>query len=337
MRPTIRALVATVTWLAAAAAMAEPLRVVASVPDLGDLVREVGGGEVEVSVLTKGPQDPHFVEPRPSFIRELHDADLYVEIGMELEVGWAPTLLRSARNPEILPGSRGYLAAATAIQPLQVPMGVVTRAMGDVHIQGNPHFMTDPLNGLRVSVLIRDKLAELRPGAADGFSDRQRAFGSRLMERLVGPELAATRDPDELARLLETGGLDEAKLGGWLGAARPLQGVGVVEDHAAWIYFTRRFGLEVVATLEPKPGIAPTTGHLGEVVEAVKARQARVILASPYFDPRHASWVAERTGARIAPMAHQEGSRAGADDYLDTIDYNVRAVLNAVAGKAAPS
>jgi ABC-type Zn uptake system ZnuABC Zn-binding protein ZnuA len=332
MRSSIRVLLAIVPWLLADAAAAEPLRVVTSVPDLGDLVREVGGDEVEVSVLTKGPQDPHFIEARPSFIRVLHDADLYVEIGMELEAGWSPVLLRAARNPEILPGNRGYLAAAAAIEPLQVPTGTVTRAMGDVHPYGNPHFMTDPLAGLRVSALIRDKLAILRPAAADAFAARRQDFARRLMQRLVGAELAASRDPDELAAQLEAGALDAEPLGGWLGAARALRGVGVVEDHAAWIYFTRRFGLEVVATLEPRPGIAPTTSHLTEVVETVKARQARVILTSPYFDVRHAAWVAERTGAGIAAMAHQGGSREGADDYLGTIDYNVRAVLNAAQG-----
>lgn len=337
MRPNFRVLLAIASWLSAGAAAAEPLRVVASVPDLGDLVREVGGSEVEVSVITKGPQDPHFVEARPSFVRVLHDADLYLEIGRELEVGWSSVLLRAARNPKILPGSRGYLAASAAIEPLQVPTGPVTRAMGDVHPYGNPHFMTDPLSGLRVSALIRDKLAELRPAADEGFRVRRQSFAKRLMERLVGPELAATRDPDELARRLEAGDLDASQLGGWLGEARALRGVGVVEDHSAWAYFARRFGLDVVATLEPKPGIAPTTSHLSEVVERVKARRARVILASPYFDPRHASWVAERTGARIAPMAHQEGSREGTDDYLATIEYNLRAVLAAASDGAAPS
>jgi zinc/manganese transport system substrate-binding protein len=121
-------------------------------------------------------------------------------------------------------------------------------------------------------------------------------------------------------------------VGGWLGEARALRGVAVVQDHAAWIYFTHRFGLDVVATLEPKPGIAPTTGHLAEVVELVKARRPRAILTSPYFDTRHARWVAERTGLQIAPMAHQEGARDGTEDYLATVDYNVRTVLAAVSG-----
>ena len=323
--------------LAGAALAASPLRVVTTIPDLGDLAREVGGDEVEVSVLAKGPQDPHFVEPRPSYLRTLHDADMYVEIGMDLEVGWAPVLLRGARNPDILPGGRGYLAASQAIHPLEIPTGPVTRALGDVHPYGNPHFLTDPLNGLRVAALIRDKLAALRPGAKAGFDARYRDFARRLMERLVGPELAAGRDPEELAAALEAGALGEAPLGGWLGATQPLRGMRAIEDHQAWIYFARRFDLVLVGTLEPKPGIAPTTSHLAEVVEAVEAQHARVILASPYFDPRAARWVSERTGAQVANLAHQVGAREGTGDYLDAIDYNVRELLRAASGGPAPS
>jgi ABC-type Zn uptake system ZnuABC Zn-binding protein ZnuA len=337
MRASLRALVPLALCLGLApraAVAAEPLRVVATVPDLGEIAREVGGHAIEVTVLTRGPQDPHFVEPRPSFIRALHDADLYLEIGMELEIGWAPTLLRAARNPKILPGGLAALAASAAIRPLQVPTGVVDRSMGDIHVQGNPHFLVDPLNGLRVSASIRDKLAALRPAEAEAFRARQRAFAERLLARLAGATLASGRDPDELARALEDGAVPADQLGGWLGAARPLAGVAVVEDHAAWIYFARRFGLEIVATLEPKPGIAPTTGHLASVVETVQQRGAKLILVSPYFDVRHARWVAERTGARVVELAHQTGAREGAADYLGMIDYNLRAALEPLAGGA---
>jgi len=329
------------------AASADPLKVVTTTPDLGELAREVGGDEVEATALVKGPQDPHFVEPRPSFIRRLHDADLYVEQGLDLEVGWAPVLLRSARNSKIVPGGRGYLNAGTAIRPLQVPQVPVDRSMGDIHVYGNPHYLVDPVRGLRVAARLRETLIDLRPGAAETFRSRYAAFARRLMERLVGAELATRHDPEALADAMEANRLDElleagVELGGWLATARTWGDRTVVEDHQYWIYFARRFGLEIVATLEPKPGIAPTSGHLREVVDVVEARGAEAILATAYFDLRHARWVAERTGARVARMAHQVGSREGADDYLAMVDYNVREMDRALrettarpAGEAA--
>jgi ABC-type Zn uptake system ZnuABC Zn-binding protein ZnuA len=293
-------------------------------------VHQVGGDAVSVEALVKGPQDPHFVEPRPSFIRELHDADLFVEVGLELEIGWVPVLLQSARNAKVLPGGPGYLEAASAIAPLEVPTTRVDRSMGDVHPYGNPHFLTDPLNGLRVAAAIRDRLSRLRPGEAAGFQARYEAFGRRLMEKLVGADLAARHDPEALASMIESGRLGADHLGGWLGALRPYAGTRVVQDHRLWPYFARRFGLEPVAELEPKPGIAPTTAHLEEVVEQVRELHVPLILASPYFDPRYARRVAEQTGARVVVLAHQVGARDGTDGYLEMVDYNVRHVAEAL-------
>jgi zinc/manganese transport system substrate-binding protein len=311
-----------------APAAAEPLRVVATLPDLGSLAETVGGPEVEVSVLVKGPQDAHFLEPKPSFVRALHEADLLVLNGMDLEAGWVPPLLQSARNPKLLPGGAGHLDASRAIVPIEVPGSPLNRSMGDVHAQGNPHYLTDPVNGLRVAALLRDRLAQQRPDAAAGLAQRYRVFAAELAERLVGPEAAAGRDPEEVVRAVEAG-TAEAR-GGWLGALRGAAGKPAVEDHKLWEYLARRFGLVPVATLEPLPGVAPTTRHLGAVVETMKRDGVGLILASVYFDPRHASWVAERTGARIVPLAHQVGSREGADDYLSTVDYNVRALAEAL-------
>jgi zinc/manganese transport system substrate-binding protein len=316
----------------AAAADGEPIRVVATLPDLGDLATRVGGEEVAVTVLVKGPQDAHFLEPRPSFVRALHEADLFVLNGMELEVGWVPPLLQSARNPKILPGAPGYVDASRAITPIEVP-AAVSRAMGDVHPQGNPHYLTDPCNGVRVAALLRDRLAERDPAHAAGFAERYRTFAEELAGRLVGAEAARGRDPEAIVRAVEEGRV-EALLGGppggWLGAvAGPSRAA--VEDHKLWEYFARRFGLRPVATLEPLPGVAPTTSHLAEVVERMKTDRVRLILSSVYFDPRHASWVAERTGARIVPLAHQVGARAGTGDYVAAIDANVRALAEAIA------
>jgi ABC-type Zn uptake system ZnuABC Zn-binding protein ZnuA len=335
-RLTHAALVVSFALAAAVGARAEPLRVVATVPDLGSLVEAVGGEDVAVTVLVKGPQDPHFLEPRPSFVRALHEADAFVVVGMELEIGWVPPLLKTARNPAILPGGRGHVDASGAIVPLEVPQGAVSRAMGDVHPYGNPHYLTDPVNGLRVAALLRDRLSELRPEAAPAFAERYRRFAGELAARLVGADAARGRDGEELVRAVEDGRvaalLGEAPAAGWLGALRAAQGRPALEDHKLWEYFARRFGLELVGTLEPKPGIAPTTSHLEEVVRGMQQGGVGLILTSPYFDPRHARWVAERTGARVVELAHQAGAREGTPDYVATVDHNVRALAAALGG-----
>jgi zinc/manganese transport system substrate-binding protein len=314
------------------AARAEALRVVATTPDLADLTREVGGDAVRVTSLAKGPQDVHFVEPRPSFVKELHDADLLVRVGLELESGWLPALLDAARNPKLQPGAPASLDASAAIVPREVPQGRVDRSLGDVHPYGNPHYLPDPLNGLRVAGAIRERLSELRPDEASGFAARHDAFAARLIERLVGPDLAARSPPAAIAAAVEAGRLDAllaesgAPLGGWLASIGTGPRVKAVEDHRAWVYLAERFGLELVAALEPLPGIAPTTRHLQDVVARMRAEGVSLVLATAYFSPRHAEFVARETGARIAELAHQVGSRPGCNDYLATVDHNVRAL-----------
>jgi ABC-type Zn uptake system ZnuABC Zn-binding protein ZnuA len=315
--------------LCASSALAEPLRIVTSVPDLADLARQVGGDEVEVESLVRGPQDPHFIDPRPTFVRRLHDADLYVEMGLQLEIGWSPVLLQSARNAKVRPGGEGYVDASRAIVPLEVPTGVVDRSMGDVHAGGNPHYLSDPLNGLRVARLLAERLSAARPAAAAKLAAGLAAFERALLERLVGAELAARIPTAELVAALEGDRLTEAP-GGWLGTLAGARGVLAVQDHRLWPYFAHRFGIELVAELEPIPGIAPTTSHLTEVVALVQARGVRLLLASPYFDPRHARTVADRTGIPVVTLAHQVGALPGADDYLSTVELNVRAVAEAL-------
>ena len=319
----------------------EPLRVVTSVPDLADLVRVVGGEEVEVEALVRGPQDPHFMDPRPTFVRKLHDADLYVEMGLQLEIGWSPVLLQSARNPKVRPGGAGYVDASQAIVPLDVPVGVIDRSQGDVHPGGNPHYLSDPLNGLRVARLLRERLSALRPEAAAGFAARTAAFEKLLIGRLLGEGLVARFPADEMIAAVEQDRLEawlrekgEATApGGWLGQLAMARGVAVVQDHRLWPYFIRRFGLHAVAELEPRPGIAPTTAHLTEVAALVKSEHVRLLIASPYFDSRHARTLADRTGIPVVTLAHQVGALPGADDYLSTVDLNVRRVGEALGGR----
>lgn len=321
------------------AAAAGELRVFATTTDLGDIVRQVGGDRVSVVEMVKGREDAHFAEARPSFIKELSQADLFVKVGLELEVGYVPQLLDNARNPRVLPGGAGFVDASSAIVPLDIPAGAVDRSMGDVHAYGSPHYMLDPVRAYEVARLVCAKLAELRTADAAYFTGRLENFRSRLATAMAGDRLAGKYDAFKLALLAEQGGLaafldqqgDRAALGGWLGAMLPLHGTRVVDDHAMWSYFARRFGLVVVDHLEPKPGIPPTTAHLKKVIDRMKAEGVRAVLASPYYDPRHAAFVAGATGAKVLDLAHQVGGRDGTDTYIAMIDSNVRTTASALS------
>jgi len=316
------------------------IQVCATVSDLGSLVREVGGDRVSVTVFVKGTEDPHFVEAKPSFIKALSQCDLYIQTGMDSEIGWAPVLLQNARNGAVLPGAPGYLDASKVITPLEIPTGPTDRSMGDVHPLGNPHYLVDPLNGLKVARLIRDKLIELRPDHKAYFDNRYASFSKRLGAALVGEKLARKYDVEKLALLFERGRLgaflkqqgEEALLGGWLGLMLPYYGAKSVDDHNIWPYFTRRFGIQLIGHMEPKPGIPPTTSHLRALVERMRAEGVRLVLAAAYYDPRHARFISEHTGARVVNLANQVGAREGADDYLRMFDYNIRQLTAALGG-----
>lgn len=316
----------------------EPLRVTATVPDLGSLAREVGGDQVTVVVFAKGTEDPHFIEAKPSFVKELSQADVFLLSGMDLELGWAPALMQGAANRKIAPGAMGYIDASTVVTPLEVPTGQVDRSLGDVHVLGNPHYLLDPLNGLRVAALLRERFSALRPAAAAYCAQRYTAFRARLGGALVGDTLAKKYDFEKLALLFEHGQLAEflrsqgdlQVLSGWLGAMLPYAGVQAVADHNLWPYFARRFGLVISGVLEPKPGIQPTTRHLRELMQVMQTEKVSLILASSYYDPRHAQFVAQHTGAKVVNMANQVGARESTEDYLRMAAYNIRQLTAAL-------
>ncbi len=310
----------------------KPLQVCATVPDLGNLAQEIGDEQVKITVFAKSQEDPHFVEAKPSFIKALNQADLFLQIGMELEIGYAPVLLQNARNSRVLVGAPGYVDCSKVITPMEVPTGIVDRSMGDVHPLGNPHYLLDPLNGLLVARLIRDRLVELRPEKKAFFEERYTMLNRKMGDALVGEKLARKYEFEKLANLYGEMKIEsflkdqkeEGSLGGWLGMMLPYRGSKVVADHNLWPYFARRFGISLVGFLEPKPGISPTTKHLQDLVDQMKAERVKVILSSPYFVIRYAQFVAKNTGAKIVLFAHQVGSRPGTDSYIRMIDYNVR-------------
>lgn len=320
--------------LIANTALAE-LRVATTTPGLADLARQVGGDDVEVTSFVRGAQDPHFLEPRPSFIRVMSKADVFIETGLELESGWAPVLVSKARNSRIRPGGSGAVDASRFVPALGMLSGIVDRSMGDVHAQGNPHYLVDPVAGLRVALGLRDRFSKLDPANSEAYASRFENFRRRLLVALVGEDLAA-QDADA-ARAALDGRLEAwiqesgaERLGGWLGRMRPHHGKRVIADHDLWPYFSMRFGIVVADFLEPRPGITPTTRHLGEIVETIERDGIKVILSSAYFHPRYAQKVSAATGATVVFMANQVESREGVDDYLSMIDWNVRKLADAL-------
>jgi len=326
---------AALAWPAAAHAQ---LTVCATVPDLGSMAREVGGGDVGVMVFARGVEDPHFLVAKPSFVRDLSRADLLLHVGMGLEEGWLPPVLNNSRNARVLADAPGNLNCSKVIKPMEVPIGVIDRSQGDVHAEGNPHYLLDPLNGLKVARLIRDQLVKLRPDSAEGFKKRYDDLARRMAVKMIGDKLLkkyTVEDMEKMALLHEYGRLGKYlkeqnemdQLGGWLGELLPHYATKVVDDHSLFPYFARRFGLVVVGHLEPKPGVPPTTAHLQTLSQQMQKDNVRIILASPYFNPRHASAVASSTGASVVNIAHQVGARGGTEDYLNMVDYNVKQLV----------
>ncbi len=286
-------------WLVGAAPAAAALKVVATTEDLAALTREVGGDKVAVETMARGYQDPHFVEPKPSFILKLHAADLLVLVGRELEIGWLPPLVQQSRNANIQPGARGYLDASLTAKILEIPTGQITRAMGDVHPQGNPHYWLEPGNGRRIAKVLQTKLTELSPGDGPYFAQRFADFDTRLT--------AAEKR--------------------WDTAMAPFKGAKIVTYHRSWPNFAERFGLDVVGYVEPKPGIPPSPGHTLDLVNEMKRQHIKVIAVEPYFDLKTPNAVARETGAAVLVLAPSVNGVKEATDYLKVFDYNINLLV----------
>ena len=311
------------------AGAAEPINVVASLSDFGKIAEAVGGDKVRVTTIASGVQDPHFVDPKPSYVLKLRDADLFLVNGLELEIGWVPPLLEGARNGRIKPGSPGYVDCSRNIPVLEVPSGPVTRAEGDVHPYGNPHYTTDPLNDKIVADTIADAFSQLRPADAEYFAARKKAFQASIDKALFGAELVDLVGGKKLDRLARSGELDAflqsessggaklaSKLGGWLAQMAPLKGARVVFFHKSYSYFNQRFGLNVADYVELKPGIQPGPSHLADVVSTIRRENIKVVATHPFYDEKIAKLVAEKGGARLVALPLNVGGVKGADDVL---------------------
>ncbi len=310
------------------------IKVCATTANLGSLVRAVGGDDVQVVVLARAGQDPHFIDARPSFVKKLAKADLFVFVGCALEIGWAPLLVRQSRNLRIQPGTRGSFDASEQVRLLGVPKGKVDRSRGDVHAKGNPHFLTDPGSGLRVARSLATRLGEIAPDRKGAIEARYLAFKRQLLEKLFGAKLCERYDAEKLLKLSDHDRLlvflrkqGELKdLAGWLGRSREVD-IRAINDHDGFPYFTKRFGVAVHGFLEPKPGVPPSSKHLRKIVQAANQHKVGVILTVPYYDKRPAVFVAKHSGALVVHLAHQVGAIEGTADYLSFIDFNVNAMI----------
>jgi len=283
------------TLLFPSLAAAKKLNVVTSTTDLAALTQEVGGDKINVDSIAKGYQDPHFVEAKPSFLLKLRNADLLVSVGLDLEIGWLPPLITQSGNARIQQGANGYLDASEFAEILEIPQGKVTRAEGDVHPLGNPHYWLDPDNGRRLAKGIMGKLDELDPGDSSYFQQRFADFDKRLSQAEKG----------------------------WDAAMAPYHGRKVVTYHRSWPNFAKHFGLEVVGYVEPRPGIPPTPSHTIDLINLMKRENVKVMLIEPYFDLRTPNSVASQTGAKVLVMTPSVGGEKGVDNYFKLFDYDL--------------
>src|SRR5437899_8649835 len=298
-------------WLAAAflaaslsspsTASAKKLNVVTATTDLAALAQEVGGDRISVESIAKGYQDPHFVEAKPSFLLKLRQADLLIVVGLQLEIGWLPPLITQSGNPRIQVGAPGYFDASQFAEILEIPTGTVTRAEGDVHPLGNPHYWLDPDNGRRIAKGIADKLAEMDAADSSYFQQRFQDFDKRLT--------AAAQK--------------------WDAEMKPYHGRKVVTYHRSFPNFAKHFGLNVIGYVEPRPGIPPTPSHTIELIGLMKRENCKVVLVEPYFDLKTPHSIASQTGAKVLVYLPLVGGEQDVTDYFKLFDYDISLLTKA--------
>jgi zinc/manganese transport system substrate-binding protein len=286
-------------FLASTAVLARAdLAVFATVPEWGALAREIGGAKVSVYVATTALQDPHRIEARPSLLAQARRADLVVATGADLEVGWLPLVVRDSGNRGIQPGRPGHFQAAAFVTLLDIPR-VVDRSQGDVHAAGNPHLHLDPRNVLKVGAALSERMAQLDPPSAAAYREGFTAFAARW----------------------------QAAIPRWEQAAAPLRGVPVLSHHGSFLYLITWLGMKDVGTLEPKPGIEPTRGHLSALAEAQRATPARMVLRAPYNQEAPSRWIADKAGVRPVLLPYTVGGTPGASDLFALFDDTVQRLL----------
>jgi ABC-type Zn uptake system ZnuABC Zn-binding protein ZnuA len=279
-------------------ANAAPIKVVTTIPDLKSITELIGGNKVSVLSIATGYQNPHFVDPKPSYIINLSNADMFVTVGLDLETGWSPQLLTSSRNNKIQKGAAGYVDASTGVTLYQVPSSV-NRAEGDIHIYGNPHYWLDPLNGKTIARNIANGLERVDPANKATYEANLLAFNNQI----------------------------DTKMKDWQAKMAPFKGSKIIAYHNEWVYFETRFGLQIVDFLEPKPGIPPSPSQLVKVIKEIKSNNIKVIISSPYFTTSSSDMVSQQTGAKKLTLATSVGAFPAVKNYFDLFDYNINQII----------
>ncbi|WJW74681.1 metal ABC transporter substrate-binding protein [Thiohalobacter sp. IOR34] len=276
------------------------LRVVTTTQDLAAIAEAVGGERVQVQSLTPGTRDPHYATAKPSMIRKVFRADLLLVIGSDMEIGWLPPLLQSARNSRVQPGNPGYLDLSSVIPLLGKINGPVSRAMGDVHAKGNPHYWLDPRNGIRMARAIATRLGELDPVHKDEFHHRFKAFVQTM----------------------------DDKLPVWRSKLSHLRGQSVIAYHKSFVYLADAFGFRIVDEVEPIPGIAPSAASLNALITRIRNEHIGLLIMEPYYERRSARYLNEQTGIRTVVLPQSVGAQPGIHTYFDLFDAIVAALNN---------
>ncbi|MDD5422896.1 MAG: metal ABC transporter substrate-binding protein [Candidatus Omnitrophica bacterium] len=280
----------------------DAINVLTTTEDLKSVTEAIGGDKVKVDSLAKGLQDPHFVDAKPSFMMKAKNADLFIRIGLELEIGYEELIIDGSRNQKIRIGNPGHLDASESVYLLEVPTTTkIDRSMGDVHPMGNPHYWLDPENVKIVARNIANRLSELSPENAGYFQGNLKAFDKKMDEKRIE----------------------------WNKKMAPFKGRKIAIYHRSWPYFVDRFGLVIACELEPKPGIPPSPGHLKEVIDVMKRDNVKIILMEVFYDEKPAQFVAAQTGARVVVVPNSVGGTKEAKDYFSLIDTIVNKITEA--------
>jgi ABC-type Zn uptake system ZnuABC Zn-binding protein ZnuA len=287
--------------LAALPAQAK-LNVVATLQDFGSIAEAIGGDKVKVTSLARGTEDPHFVDARPNHIVTLNKADVLLEGGAELEIGWLPPLLNGARNSKILTGGRGHVVMSDGIRLLEVPLTPVDRSMGDVHPLGNPHYWLDPENGKIMAAHLSEVFSSLDSKNSAAYHANLEAFKKRL----------------------------DTKEAEWMKALQPYRGTKIVTYHKSFEYFAQRFGLDVIGQLEPKPGIEPSPTHVNSLIPRAKEAGVKLLIVEPFRPRKTAEYVATQIGAKLLLLPEKVGGNAQTQDYISLFDYDIREITAAL-------
>ena len=315
--------------------------VVVSTTDLYSITKAIAGDYLELHCFGKGHQDPHVLNILPSHVKQMNEADLWIQVGSDIEAGWYPDLISKVKNQQIIIGELGFLDLSTNAFSLEGYVGgnFFTRQKSGFHEKGNPHYLLDPIEGIKAGSSILQRLSIILPSKKDEMAINYAGFRQQLAAALIGEELAQRHDVIEIANHYTNGSLNlflekqnhGIPLGGWLGSLRGYKGRVIVGDHDLWPYFVRRIGLSIVGYFEPKPGLPPTMKHLKLLIEDMAKNNANLIFSAPYFDERHADFISARTSAKILPMCHQTGARPYTQSYFDTIRHNMENVIKALA------